>query len=566
MISSQVINRVVELVLEPQVGIKRLQYRYLVQCKFLSDRQIFAEAYLRGIVSGQEGENVTEEQKITIDSQLRCDYEKMTQTGQDLTPTFMNHRASVDEMKKIVREVFNEIARLKIANASRIVIGAQLEFAINCMKRTVYRENDNLDEVRHLVNEINNAFCEVLATVTPTMTQDSSYATAFTTPSFGSSSTPYSAYATPLSQDYATCSSFPSNANVNNVRYAQPNVNVPQFLSPQQLNNNQSFVYQRSQGPFSSNMNRSILSGNANSSLIGPHKVSSTIINIISKNPFEIGVDAIDQLQTWESQALSLNVPIEYFLSYMEVLLSKEVQCWWQLHRPYINTWLQFRQQFLEDFGDQNRVIRAEQEIANLTQGENESFQQLFLRFTKLMNHVKPVKPVSDQLYILKSALKPELRGACMSVTTIAELKKRCYEYEGMDRMHLLKDSKLKTIKFNKINVIEEPKTKMDCDFWNNEAELNMITEEVDRLLVIDETLDKKKMAMSQSWTKDQKREWLSKQSCYNCDAKGHLQGQCDQKWKPHCVKCGSKQVSSIKQCTKCSGNGNPLVLKGAQH
>lgn len=300
--------------------------------------------------------------------------------------------------------------------------------------------------------------------------------------------------------------------------------------------------------------NGSILGGAANNSLIGPHKVSATIISILSKNPYEANMDAIDQIQTWESQALSLSVPIEYFLSYMEVLLSKEVLCWWQVQRPIVRTWEHFKKQFIEDFGDQNRIIKAERELANLTQGENESFQQLLLRFTRLMNHIAPAKPESAQLYILMAALRKELRASCASARTMAELKRLCLSAEGMEK------ARVSSVNAHKVNMVSDSNNNaITKDYWNEEIELQQITEETDRVLVIDEMLNNKKMAMSQGWTKEQRLKWLNEQVCWNCERKGHLQSQCDENWVQHCARCGNKQVKGSKDCPKCLGKDPPL-------
>jgi hypothetical protein len=230
------------------------------------------------------------------------------------------------------------------------------------------------------------------------------------------------------------------------------------------------------------------------------------------------------------------------------------------VHRVNLKTWEQFRRQFLEDFGDQNRAIKAERELANLNQGENETFQQLFLRFTRLTSQVRPVKSTVDQLYILKSALKLNLRAACMSMTTISDLKRMCNEYESIDRMKNIEE-------VQKVNIVQcENDAEETMEYWNHEAELCQITDDIDKLLVIEEVTNKKKLAMTQDWSKDQKKQWLKEQICWNCDSKGHLQGQCDKKRQQHCVKCGNKKATSVKNCPKCSGNVEPLMQKGTSH
>ena len=565
----------VELVADPTIRIKRSQYLFMVQTHFLTERQQFAEAFLRGLVCGQEGETVTDEIKSIMDTQMRQDFEKFNRDGNDYTPVFMNHRASVAEAIAIIKEAFNEFARLKCVGASIHSLGVQLEFVINCLKRTVFNNDDDLQQIRQAVSEINKAFQQVTNQSSDNMnsTQSSAYVTAQNQSTFNANiNSPWNA-------------TFPSTPNQipmyqpiqANISYAPNNL---QTSSPQPANNfnsgngNLAPSQNRLRSPTSTNrmfdrnrnQNYSLLNSSANNSLIGPHKVSSTIVNIISKNPYEIGMDAVDQLETWESQAESLAVPIDYFLSYMEVLLSKNVQGWWRVYRPNIKTWEQFKRQFAEDFGDQNRVIKAEQEIANLTQGMDESFQQLFLRFTKLMGYIKPAKSLTDQIYILRSALKPVLRTACMTATSIAEIKKICNEYEGMEKIHMSRKSGLKT--GEKVNIVEsrsETEMETDRDFWNNVAEFDKIGDDEDVIMVIDEVVDKKRTAMIQQWNNDKKREWLSKQLCWNCDTRGHLQGQCDKKWIPHCVKCGNKQVATTRDCNKCQGNGQPLTPTGAQ-
>jgi hypothetical protein len=323
-------------------------------------------------------------------------------------------------------------------------------------------------------------------------------------------------------------------------------------------------------GTANNNNNRnSMLNSRANNSLIGPNKVSSTIITILSKNVYEPSMDAQDQLETWESQSMSLSFPVDYCLSFMEVLLSKDLQCWWQTNRVKITDWTQFKRQFLEDFGDHNRAIKAEQAIASLAQQQGESFQQLFLRFTKLMGHVKPEKSEEDKLYILKAALKPELRSACMTATTIAELKKLCQIYEGMAKMYISRETMVNQKgNVNNVNMINNdinPKNdENNIDYWNHEVDWQGINDDDDRIFLINDNLEKRKQAMSQKWTKEQKQEWLAQQTCYNCNRKGHLQGQCDIKWTPHCVKCGNKNVNYAKDCTQCSGNGPTSGRGGA--
>lgn len=156
-----------------------------------------------------------------------------------------------------------------------------------------------------------------------------------------------------------------------------------------------------------------------------------------------------------------------------------------------------------------------------------------------------------------------------MSATTILELKQICQIFEGMEKMYVAKESKQKTLKVNTVNSIENPSS-LDADekvdYWSNEIDWDCISDENDRVLVINETFDKRKNAVNQKWSKEQKQEWLASQMCWNCERKGHLQGQCDTKWQPHCVKCGNKSVNNMKDCSKCSGNVKPSVSKGAQN
>ena len=578
--------KVIEFTTNRQAPVKRLKYLFMVQTKYLTERQIYAEAFLRGLISGQEDDAVTVEIKNIIDIQMRQDFEKFIQTRQDLTPIFMNHRATMKDATTIVKEVFNEFSRLKCVGASVYALGVQLEFAVNCLKRTLYAETDNLDQIQHFVDEINKSFQQIVMVQSPgsvnlNATQTSAYMTAQNQSAFGSSfnspqapamNATFSAtpnYSVPLYQ--------PMQANVT---YAPSNTQMPigNSSSPRAgsfYNNYASTSVNQNRNQMAPNMNPvfertnqngSILNCSANSGLIGPHKVSSTIVNIISKNTYEVGMDALDQLETWEAQADSLLVPIDYFLSYMEVLLSKNVQGWWRVYRPHIKTWDQFKSQFIEDFGDQNRVIKAEQEIAKLAQGPDETFQELFLRFTKLMGYVKPPKSLSDQVYILRSALRPSLRTACMTAQSIAEIKRICYEYEGIDKMSSSRKTSTKFV--DKVNVVELDNVtgmEIDHDFWNSVTELDNISDDDDVVMIVDEIMDKKRTAIMQQWSDEKKREWLGKQLCWNCDVKGHLQGQCNKKWIPHCAKCGNKQAASIKECSSCSGNGKTLTQQGAQ-
>ncbi|KAL7025590.1 hypothetical protein ACKWTF_013553 [Chironomus riparius] len=144
----------VELITEPIRNIQRKRYHFLIQTKYLSERQIFAEAFLRGLVCGQADEAVTREQRSIIDNQLRCDYEKWCQTGQDLTPLFMNHRATVSETVTIIEEVFTEIARLEASGAHLMAIGAQLDFGVSCLRRTMIGEEE-VNVVRRMIQHIN---------------------------------------------------------------------------------------------------------------------------------------------------------------------------------------------------------------------------------------------------------------------------------------------------------------------------------------------------------------------------------------------------------------------------
>jgi hypothetical protein len=152
-----------------------------------------------------------------------------------------------------------------------------------------------------------------------------------------------------------------------------------------------------------------------------------------------------------------------------------------------------------------------------------------------------------------------------MSVTTMADLKKLCQEYEGMQTMYTAKELKQPQQNINKVMAVDNTGSmEVDVDFWNNEINWNDMMDEDDRALVINENLDKRKSAMNQSWTKEQKKEWLSKQICWNCESIGHLQGQCNKNWTPHCVKCGNKKVSNSKECQKCSGNVRTSMSGGA--
>jgi hypothetical protein len=558
-------NYAVELIREPQIMVVRRKYYFMVQTKYLSERQIYAEAFLRGLVNGNRDEIVTNQLKQVLDMQLKCDYEKWVATGQDLTPTFMERRPTMEEMSQIIREMINEFSRLEFVGASNYAKGVQLDFAISCMKRTNYETVDNLREIYEMILEINNRYHRLWMDENNNVTQEQ--------PNISNTGT--SRYYTPPQQSWHNCNGWeqvPQNqfgmstpypnrsqqgANVSGGNYMN-NTSPSANYSRQRQIFNVSSPNERDRSVIQPN---SILGGRVNASLIGPHKVSATIINIISKNLYEANMDALDQIETWESQAMSLAVPIDYFLSYMEVLLSKEIQPWWQVNRPRINNWEQFRVQFLEDFGDQNRAIKADRAIANLSQGKDETFQQLFLRFTKLMKHAKPEKSDEDKLYILKSALKPALRSACMTATTLAGLKRMSYEFEGMEQMYHTKESN-NVYQINTVDMTEMQNEIEKKNYWDNEIEWNNVPND-DRLLVIEENLEKRKLAMSQQWTKEQKAEWLRNQLCFNCDKKGHLQSQCDKQWTSHCVKCGTKGVT-VRDCNKCLGNASTSTGKGA--
>lgn len=562
----------VEFIREPRPIIMRKQYKFMIQTIHLTEVQLFTEAYLRGLISGEREETITDTQKEIINAQLQCDYERWLQRGQDLTPIVMNHRASVEEIMHTMNDVLKEIKRLETSRANPHAIGVLLDFAICCLKRTIVNDPEEWDQIQEIVDNINSKYSEVIGKMqensartpqtsanvnnsTPNVNQSSSPGY-YTAPSSGSTSyyVPQympSPYMTP---QYQASQQFPVNSTYTNCN------NRGRVPTNQQMN------AARSTSPFDRSGNfgfQNTFSSRNNSALIGPHKVSATIISIIGKNVYEPNMDALDQIQMWECQASTLHVPIEFFLSYMEILLSREMQSWWQLHRPNINSWEQFRMQFLEDFGDHNRVIKAEQAVANLKQGSDETFQQLFLRFTKLMSRVKPEKSEADKLYILRSSLKPELRAACMSVTTISDLKRLCQEYEGMQKMYSFKEMKSNVEKVCIIDKSSQMETD-EPDFWNNEVEWDATIDDEDRTLVIEENLEKRKTAMSQAWSKEQKKEWLSKQICWNCDGKGHLQGQCNKNWIPHCVKCGNKKSKNSKECPTCSGNANPSGSRGA--
>ncbi|KAL7050237.1 hypothetical protein ACKWTF_004001 [Chironomus riparius] len=428
----------VEFIREPRPVIMRRQYKFMIHTNNLTELEIFTEAYLRGLVSGVKEETVANDQKEVINAQLQCDYERWVQKGQDLTPVIMHHRASVDEITITINDVFEEVERLEASNANPRLVGVQLDFAICCLKRTIISDSEEWNKIQEMVDSINSKYAEICNKLenTPSTSQNARSNNTFnsnmnstmyqtplsgyyTAPSTGSRVYYVPQYHPQLSpcfvpQAYQAPLQHPMNAtfsNFNNTRQmpVNPRSNPATATSSFNRNNTPQRLFQNNSSEYA---------------VIGPHKVSATIINIIGKNVYEAKMDALDQIETWECQANTLHVPIEYFLSYMEILLAKELQGWWQLHRPKITSWTQFRVQFLEDFGDHNRVIKAEQSIANLTQKADESFQQLFLRFTKLMSRVKPEKSEADMLYILRSSLKPELRAACMSVTSIADLKR----------------------------------------------------------------------------------------------------------------------------------------------
>jgi len=560
-----------ELIQEPELRIQRNCYNFVVQTKYLMESQIFAEAYLRGLVAGRVNEVITRNQRRIIDEQLLTDYQRWTGTGVDLTPIVMDFRATPSESSVIINEVVSEIQRLEESGADIAAIGAQMEFAINVLKRTNWTGLNNLETLQEAIECLNEKYAELVVLQRPSQMNLSNETR--------QAEVSHTQFFTPINRTNFNRSQLRSNGQTFNVSQQQeipqaPTSNIRTDVPLPNVNPNCSHEqhagrsnYPQRNVPNGNLSQNSILSGRQDSVLVGPHRVSSTILNLISKNVYETSMDAIDQIETWESQARMLQVPIDYFLSYMEVLLSKEMQSWWQLNRGKLNNWLSFRSQFIEDFGDNNRAIKAEQALANLTQGDNESFQQLFLRFTQLMKHIKPEKSPSDMLYSLKSSLKPELRTACLNAPTIAELKKLCQDFEGMEKVNVSRNRQYRN---NKVNTIDDQSAmevdEKSIDFWNNEVNWNDVTEDEDRTFVIEENLDKRKTAMNQRWTREQRKEWLANQLCFNCDVKGHLQGQCDKNWKPHCPKCGNKNANNAKECVNCAGNGSSSTQTGAQH
>jgi hypothetical protein len=557
------VRKAIEFVRDPEPRIQRHMYNFNVQTKYLSDSQIYAEAYLRGMVNGRTQETISSQDRKILDEQMRTDYQRWRSTGVDLTPIVMDFRATPNEASVLIREMFSEFTRLEESGADIAAIGAQIEFGINILKRTNWSELDNEEGLEDTIDYLNEKYAELCILrpmdTTPTINVQRP-------------EIPRQQFLSPVNRTY----NVRPNANQQNdsMQYLTPRP-APRTTFPNQntagsSRNTDERMMERTNTPstsaFSENQTQnSILSGRQNSVLVGPHRASSTVINLISKNVYEPSMDAIDQIETWESQARMLQFPIDYFLSYMEVLLSKDLQGWWSINRGSLNSWQAFKLQFLEDFGDNNRAFKAEQALANLTQGEKESFQQLFLRFSQLMKHIKPEKTPSDKLYSLKSSLKPELRAACLTASSICELKRMCTEFEGMEKVNLSRQQQIRT---TKVNVIENsPMMEVDekpVDYWNNEMNWTDCIEEEDRAFVIDEYLDKKKTAMSQKWTREQKKEWLKNQLCFNCDVKGHLQGQCDKVWKPHCAKCGNKNVNNVRECQNCSGNANSSMQNGA--
>jgi hypothetical protein len=45
---------------------------------------------------------------------MRVDFEKMAQTGQDLTPVIMHQRETVEEMLEMAKDVFLEVERMQV--------------------------------------------------------------------------------------------------------------------------------------------------------------------------------------------------------------------------------------------------------------------------------------------------------------------------------------------------------------------------------------------------------------------------------------------------------------------
>lgn len=595
-------NYAVEFLTSPVIRIGRRRYQFQVQTRFLSERQIYAEAFLRGFITGDD-DVVTAAIKQAIDAQLKADHEKWATTQQDLTPIHMNYRPNIEEALQVVGEAMDGFNMLSSCNASVLSRGIQLEFAINCLKRTNYEAYDGTQRpaIEQALAEINRryfAVCNEQLQYNRNAQNSSNAYPRFSyfqaspaqsvpiqfampqqqyvphsyTGSFNAMSQPQASYNQNFQiPSYATA--FQSRSQTNNQNFQAP----PTMNTPQQQR--QQFQMPPTAPPFSQYESDATQTNHRFSSSwchnatpqscyhfppVGPHKVSATIISIISKNVYDPSMDALDHLTMWENQASSLSVPVEHFLSYMEVLLSKELQNWWQIHRPNILTWTQFRTQFLEDFGDRNRAIKADREIANLAQQQNETFQQLYLRFTRLMSHAKPEKSESDKLYILKAALKPEMRAACMYASSLAELKKMCTTFEGMSTIYT---SRIASSTKNCVNLIQEEVEKNhfeEKDYWDNEIEWSSVPEE-EKVLLMEENADQRKKAIRNQWTKEERKEWLKQQLCYNCNTKGHLQGQCDKPWMLHCVKCGTKGID-FKKCRKCTGNDTASTTKGANH
>ena len=561
-------QRAVEVEREPDIRIHRNLYNFLVQTKYLSESQVYAEAYLRGLITGRHQEVISVENRKIIDEQMRTDYQRFKSSGVDLTPIIMEFRPTPSESSTVINEMCTELKRLEDSGADIAALGAQIEFGINVLKRTNFTRLVNIDTLQQTIEFFNEKYAELSLLQHPIdvpLVDNNQYQqTQQNQQSQGQ-------FFSPINRTYQRRINVPHNSDARNLNNSTQYYTPRQTIAQQYGESSSNYNARSPTGVYNpqrlcgNNTSNSILSGRQYSILAGPHRVSATIINILSKNVYNVDMDAIDQIETWENQAQRMQVPTDYFLSYMEVLLSQDMQSWWSLNRGKLDSWLKFKLQFLEDFGDNNRAIKAEQELANLAQGDNESFQQLYLRFTKLMKHIKPEKSPADKLYSLKASLKPEVRAACLTAPTIADLKRICQEFEGMEKVNLARKRQFKA---NKVNMLESCSAmEVDdkpIDYGNNELNWNELIEEEERAFVSEENLEKRKTAMSQKWTKEQRKEWLSKQLCFNCDTKGHFQSQCDKPWKPHCAKCGNKNANNIKECNICSGNANSSIQNGA--
>lgn len=335
-------QRAMELIQEPEKRIQRNLYNFVVQTKYLSESQVYAEAYLRGLVNGRQQEVISSADRKIIDEQLMTDYQRFCTSKVDLTPVIMDFRPTSSEASVIINEMFAELTRLEASGADIAALGAQIEFAINVLKRTNLSGLENVNRLMQIIEHVNEKYMELSILQNPFETNQTNIQQSESSPR---------QFFTPNNRTFNVINNSQSNSSSrnhhNSTSYYTTNQTPAYFGENSNTNGNYIANRQRMNGNETTN---SILNGRHTSVLAGPHRVSATIINILSKNVYNVGMDAIDQIETWENQASRMEVPNDYFLSYMEVLLSQDLQSWWSLNRSRLDNWQKFKAQFLEDF------------------------------------------------------------------------------------------------------------------------------------------------------------------------------------------------------------------------